>query len=440
MLLELLERQVENLKKVGVAFSGGVDSFTVAYLCSRHAETTLYTVGFPDSHDVKAAGELARVLELEWVPILLDREKLEEAVLEVLDFLEPGPRLPVEVCFEIPLYLVAKNSRERVVVAGQGSDELLLGYHRYRNGISAEEQNRLLKELEKTVERERAMFSRFGKELVLPFTDPEVVEFCLSLPPGERADKKILRSELSRIFPAAASRKKKAAQYGSGVVKELKKISGGRLSEYVRERLLISRLLREISGPVREADPFRVLVSCVISQRSREERTEEACRRLFSRAKTPEEIVELGPERVSELIKPAGLYREKAARIVELCKRISSGIPDTREGLMGLPGVGPKTADVVLCYGFGKPVVAVDTHVNRISKRLGLVPPDASRETVKRILEEKIPPKFRKYVNQGLVRFGREVCRPVRPRCGRCSLSDLCPKVYIGSRKNNNGC
>ncbi|NOZ82067.1 MAG: endonuclease III [Candidatus Micrarchaeota archaeon] len=189
------------------------------------------------------------------------------------------------------------------------------------------------------------------------------------------------------------------------------------LKEYYRHR----------QGAVGSEHPFRVLISCVLSQRSREENTEIASKNLFRKADTPEKILKLSEKILEELIKPAGFYRQKARKIKAICKYVvKHGMPRTREELMKLPGVGPKTADVVLCYGFGIPSIAVDTHVNRISKRLGLVPENSSREEVKNILEQVFPKNFWKYVNLGFVNFGREICRPISPKCSICPLQTVC--------------
>ncbi len=198
------------------------------------------------------------------------------------------------------------------------------------------------------------------------------------------------------------------------------------------ERILevLERYYRKGKRASRFTSPFHVLISCVLSQRTREENTEKASLQLFSVASTPEEIASLPLEKIEELIKPAGFYREKAKRIKQISgiilERYRGRVPETREELMRLPGVGFKTSAVVLSYGLGKDIIAVDTHVNRISKRLGLVRKDAGVEDVRRTLEKLFPKRKWKYVNLGFVNFGREVCKPLKPACMKCELKNIC--------------
>ncbi len=181
-------------------------------------------------------------------------------------------------------------------------------------------------------------------------------------------------------------------------------------------------------------NPFHVLVSCVLSQRTREENTEKAAHQLFSKAATPEAILKMSLKKLQALIKPAGFYKQKAKRIKEICRIIiekyDRKVPQSRSELMELPGVGFKTADVVLAYGFGLPAIPVDTHVNRVSKRLGLVDIGADVEEVREQLEKTFPKQFWRYVNLGFVNFGRKVCKPVRPKCisdrKNCPFSPFC--------------
>ena len=183
-------------------------------------------------------------------------------------------------------------------------------------------------------------------------------------------------------------------------------------------------------GAVEFATPFEVLISCILSQRTREENTEKASLQLFSVANTPEALAKLPVKKIESLIKPSNFYREKAKRIKKIAKIILEKykgiVPRTREKLMKLPGVGEKTSAVVLAYGYGIPIIAVDTHVNRISKRLGLVEEHAEREEVRKALERIFPQSEWKYINLGFVNFGREICKPLSPRCEECELKDIC--------------
>ena len=175
---------------------------------------------------------------------------------------------------------------------------------------------------------------------------------------------------------------------------------------------------------------FRLLITTILSQRTRDETTEDVSRKLFSVAKTPEQMLELSKKRLEHLIRSAGPYRQKADRIRKVCQilieKYDGNVPRTRTELLELPGVGFKTADIVLSYGFGIPTIAVDTHVNRIPKRIGIVPDSAGVEEVRNILERLTPEKDRFVVNLGMVRFGQQVCRPVNPKCPPCPFNYFC--------------
>lgn len=176
-------------------------------------------------------------------------------------------------------------------------------------------------------------------------------------------------------------------------------------------------------------DPFRTLVSCVISQRTRDEQTFEISKRLFKRARTPRAIAGLGIQRLERLLRKAGFYRQKARHIhgicLEILNRFGGKVPNTREELLTLPGVGRKTANIVLSFGFGLPAIAVDTHVHRISNRLGIVKTNTPHET-EMALMRRIKMEHWISLNNLLVRHGQETCRPVRPRCEDCDLPDIC--------------
>jgi endonuclease-3 len=155
---------------------------------------------------------------------------------------------------------------------------------------------------------------------------------------------------------------------------------------------------------------------------------------LFKAADTPRKILKLPIKRIEEMIRISGPFRQKAKRIAEISSillEIYGGkVPCTREDLTGLPGVGPKTADIVLMYGFGIPSIAVDTHCNRVPKRIGLIEKDASLEEVKACLEGMFPKRKWYAINVGLVSFGKEICRPVNPVCIKdrrnCPFSGFC--------------
>jgi endonuclease-3 len=179
---------------------------------------------------------------------------------------------------------------------------------------------------------------------------------------------------------------------------------------------------------------FEVLIRTILSARTREENTQKASEQLFARARTPRAILKLKHSELERLIRPAGTYRSKARSIRATCKMLigefGGKVPDIMDDLQKLPGVGPKTAAIVLSYGFGQPVIAVDVHVFRISKRLGLVDENAKPEEVRKQLEAQIPPSRRFVVNLGMVNFGREVCKPITPACVKdktnCPFSNFC--------------
>jgi len=178
------------------------------------------------------------------------------------------------------------------------------------------------------------------------------------------------------------------------------------------------------------ADPFTTLIGCILSQRTREGNAEKAARSLFDAASTPEEVLGLGQDRLEALIRPSGFYRQKARHIAGTCRALVDHhrgvVPRDREALIRLPGVGPKTADIVLAYSYGAQTVPVDVHVWRVSRRLGLAPMDASRDEVKKALEEALPAECRVLYDRTALRVGKEHCRKSDPRCGGCPLQALC--------------
>ena len=186
-------------------------------------------------------------------------------------------------------------------------------------------------------------------------------------------------------------------------------------------------------------DPFRVLVSTIISLRTKDEITEGASKRLFEFASTPEALSRLDEKVIQKLIFPAGFYRNKAAHLKETARIISTQfngrVPENMEELLSLPGVGRKTANLVRNLGFSLPGICVDTHVHRISNRNGWVTTRNPHETEK-ALEQVLPQQFWISINGLLVRFGQKVCTPVSPFCSRCPLcepesGDGCPRLGI---------
>jgi endonuclease-3 len=175
--------------------------------------------------------------------------------------------------------------------------------------------------------------------------------------------------------------------------------------------------------------PFKVLISCILSQRTKDEVTREASKKLFKAANTPDKLAKLSEKQIANLIYPVGFYRQKAKKIKKLCMILldeyKGKVPRTREELLLLPGVGFKTADVTLSYGYGEPVIAVDVHVGVISRRLGLTK-NEDPEKIREDLHKLVPTKFRRVVNLLFVEFGKEFCRTLRPRCSECPIKEYC--------------
>lgn len=182
-------------------------------------------------------------------------------------------------------------------------------------------------------------------------------------------------------------------------------------------------------------DPFRLLLACVISQRTKDQVTAQAAARLFAEAPDARALSELPEARIAELIYPAGFYRTKARQLRQLAQilveRFRGRVPASREELMGLPGVGRKTANLVLGLGFGIPAICVDTHVHRIANRLGLVRTRRPEET-ELALQQVLPREWWIPINDLLVTFGQNTCTPVSPRCSACPLALKCRRVGVG--------
>lgn len=195
-----------------------------------------------------------------------------------------------------------------------------------------------------------------------------------------------------------------------------------------RELPSVSRIARSHSTP------FHVLVSTMISLRTRDEVTHAASGRLFALADTPQTMAALSEERIAEVIYPAGFYRTKAGTIREASRLIleSHGgeVPATVEALTSLPGVGRKTANLVLGLGFGIPAICVDTHVHRIANRCGWVQtksPDATEQALSQVL----PRRYWIEINELLVNYGQTVCTPTSPRCSQCTIARQCRRVGV---------
>lgn len=185
-------------------------------------------------------------------------------------------------------------------------------------------------------------------------------------------------------------------------------------------------------------NPFKVLISTVLSARTKDETTREASSRLFCLADTPQKMLRLSPAAIRKAIYPVGFYKTKAKNLLALCKalleKFGGQVPQTLEELVTLSGVGRKTANLVITLAFGKHGICVDTHVHRISNRWGLVKTRTPKET-EFALYEILPRKYWIQYNDLLVSFGQNICRPISPRCSICRLEKFCPKFRVTARR-----
>ena len=181
-------------------------------------------------------------------------------------------------------------------------------------------------------------------------------------------------------------------------------------------------------------DPFKTLVTCLLSLRTQDENTAKASASLFKVADTPKEIISLSMKRLEKLIYSSGYYKNKARSIKHVCKvlldKYNGKVPKTRKELMGIKGIGPKTSNIVLCFAYGQCVIPVDTHVHRIPNRLGWVKTKKPEET-KIELMKIVPKKYWKEINTTFILFGKNVCLPISPWCSKCPINNLCLRVGV---------
>ena len=182
------------------------------------------------------------------------------------------------------------------------------------------------------------------------------------------------------------------------------------------------------------SDPFKILVATVLSLRTKDEVTAKAAERLFQVADTPEKLLKLEEDEIASLIYPVGFYRRKAKNLKEIAKilieKYGGKVPDDLEELLKLPGVGRKTANLVVTLGYGKPGICVDTHVHRIMNRLGYVKTKTPEET-EFALRKKLPKEFWIEINDLLVSLGQHICHPTSPKCSQCPVEPYCPKIGV---------
>jgi endonuclease-3 len=185
----------------------------------------------------------------------------------------------------------------------------------------------------------------------------------------------------------------------------------------------------EPKGELCSVNPFTLLVAVVLSAQATDVGVNKATKPLFAIADTPEKMIALGEEKLSQSIKTIGLYRMKAKHVIALCERLvkdyGGEIPRTREALETLPGVGRKTANVVMNIAFGAPTIAVDTHLFRVSNRIPLATGKTPLE-IERGLAAIVPDAYKRHAHHWLILHGRYICKALRPECGRCLIQDLC--------------
>ena len=199
-----------------------------------------------------------------------------------------------------------------------------------------------------------------------------------------------------------------------------------------KELPIVTRLAEE------HRDPFEILISTLISLRTKDEVTAAATERLFALASTPEEMIGLAEEKIRKAIYPAGFYRNKAKTILHVCRelidRFQSRVPDSIEELLTFKGVGRKTANLVVSLGFNGAGLCVDTHVHRISNRMGYVRTKNPEET-EFALRAKLPPEHWSRYNTLFVAFGRNTCRPISPLCSHCPVEAYCDRVGVAKSR-----
>jgi len=201
------------------------------------------------------------------------------------------------------------------------------------------------------------------------------------------------------------------------------------------QKEFITPALTEIAE--RSNDPFKVLISCILSLRTKDATTAKASERLYKLADSPYDMIKLSTKRISMAIYPVGFYKTKSKRIKGICrlliKRYGGKVPPDFDALLTFKGVGRKTANIVMVYGFHKHGIPVDTHVHRVSNRLGWVQTKTPEKT-ELALRVLVPKMYWMDLNNLLVQFGQNICRPINPKCSICPISKYCEyykNVYL---------
>ncbi len=205
---------------------------------------------------------------------------------------------------------------------------------------------------------------------------------------------------------------------------------------------IFDRLSREITNPTSELNftsPFELLIAVILSAQATDRSVNKVTAKLFKLANTPQKILELGEDGLKEMIKTIGLFNNKATHIMATCETLienfDSQVPQERRALESLPGVGRKTANVILNTAFGQPTIAVDTHVFRVSNRTGIAPGKTVLEVEKRLLR-LVPTEHMQDAHHLLILHGRYTCIARKPRCGSCVIEDLCEYKAKAGQEN----
>jgi endonuclease-3 len=228
------------------------------------------------------------------------------------------------------------------------------------------------------------------------------------------------------VQPKTGKRKSAKAKRGKGG-----KVPGSRLTQAEIEEIFrrFDKLEPHPKTELRYADPFTLLVAVVLSAQATDSSVNKATPDLFKLADTPEKLIKLGEAKLTEKIKTIGLYRSKAKNLIALSQKLVAEfhgkVPDTREALVTLPGVGRKTANVVLNTAFGQATIAVDTHLFRVANRTGLAPGKTPLE-VELNLDRVVPERYKHNCHHWLILHGRYVCKARKPECWRCLINDIC--------------
>ena len=184
----------------------------------------------------------------------------------------------------------------------------------------------------------------------------------------------------------------------------------------------------------KKPDAFKILISCLLSLRTQDKNTEKVSKQLFEVAQTPQEILALPIEQLEKLIFSSGHYKKKAQTLQhvskEIIERFNNQVPNNKEALLSIKGIGPKTANIVLAFAFNQEVLPIDTHCHRIPNRLGWVETKTPEQTEKQ-LEIILPRKYWREFNAIFVQFGKDICQPISPWCSKCPINEYCSRINV---------